>query len=90
MNRSQIVESSPVAGELPLNDSRARDCAAIATQTLRKSERGRQALDDFGRLLDSGGHGLDSENWEALIALCRLVSRGKGFAVEEQRQHEAS
>jgi len=67
-----------------MNDTQARAVATIAVRTLRRSERGRQALVDFRTLLDNGGDGLDDENWQALILLCQLEAHGKGFAIEEQ------
>ncbi len=70
-----------------MNDMQAREAASIAVRTLRRSERGRQALLDFGALLDNGGDGLDDENWQALVILCQISSHGKGFAVEELTRH---
>lgn len=67
-----------------MNDSHAWDAAGIAVRTLRRSERGRQALMDFRTLLDNGGDGLDDENWQAMILLCQLEAHGKGFAIAEQ------
>lgn len=64
-----------------MNDTQARDVAMIAVRTLRRSERGRQALVDFRALLDNGGDGLDDENWQALIVLCQLAAHGKSFAI---------
>lgn len=73
-----------------MNDNHARDAAGIAVRTLRRSERGHQALVDFRTLLDNGGDGLDDENWKALILLCQLAAHGKGFAVEEQFSRHAT
>jgi len=67
-----------------MNDNQARDLAEVAVLTLRRSERGRQALADFKSLLDSGGYGLDDENWQALTILCQLCTHGKDFAVAQQ------
>lgn len=62
------------ATETPRKHTLAEDCV----KQLRKSERGCRALNDFRRLMNRGGFGLDVENLQALgrlIALCQAGGR---------------
>ena len=57
-----------------------------AVEQLMLSERGQSVLQNFLKLLEEGGLGLDSSNQRALLALAFHVSNGNAVEVRDEIQ----